>query len=142
VRVTIEAHGIRHRIPRRWLTRAARTAMRATACDPHAEVEIALVSDATISRLNRRFLRHRGATDVITFHGSGLNGDASIGEVVVSLDRARAQARRAGWSLRQELATLVVHGILHLGGYDDRRKPDAIRMHARQHAIVERLRDR
>ncbi len=115
--------------------------MRATARRRGAEVEIALVSDATIARLNRRFLGHRGATDVITFQGSGLRGDASIGEVVVSFERARVQARRAGWSLRQELAVLVVHGILHLGGYDDHGTRDGARMRARQRTIVERLRD-
>jgi probable rRNA maturation factor len=142
VRVAIVAPGIRDRIPRRWLARAARTAMRATRRGRRAEVEIAIVSDTAIARLNRRFLRHRGATDVITFQGTGLAGDRSIGEVVVSVDRARAQARRMGCPLRTELATLVVHGILHLGGYDDHRKSDAAKMHARQDAIVRRLRRR
>ena len=114
--------------------------MRATGCRPRAEVDIALVGDAAIARLNLRFLGHRGVTDVITFQGSGLRGDASIGEVVVSLDRARVQARRARWSLRQELAVLVVHGILHLGGYDDHGTRNAARMDARQRAIVDGLR--
>lgn len=116
--------------------------MRATACGPAAEVEIALVDDATIARLNRRFLGHRGVTDVITFQGSGLPHDRSIGEVVVSVERARAQARRVGWPLRHELAMLVVHGVLHLCGYDDHAAPDAARMRARERAIVERLRAR
>lgn len=139
MRVHVTARDVRHIAPRRVLELAGTTVMRAVGCASDAEVEVALVSDRTIARLNRKFLSHRGATDVLTFPGSAMPGDRSVGEVVISLDRARAQARAGGWSLREEVVTLLVHGILHLGGYDDRTPAAARRMQARQQALVARV---
>jgi probable rRNA maturation factor len=121
------------------LEAAGASTMRAVGCPPDAEIEVALVSDRTIARLNRQFLNHRGATDVLAFPGSSLPGDPTIGEVVISLDRARAQARAGGWSVREEVVTLLVHAILHLCGYDDHTAVAAARMRARQQALVARV---
>jgi probable rRNA maturation factor len=118
-----------------WLRRIAAAAMRLAGCSRGAVLEVALVDDATIARLNRRFLRHRGPTDVITFP----SGDAdTLGEVVISVDRARVQARRYGHALRPEVALLLVHGILHLRGFDDYRPRDRATMQARADAILAR----
>jgi probable rRNA maturation factor len=139
VRVHIVSRGVRHAIPRRLLTRAAEAAMREIGCDRRAEVEVALVRDATSARLNRRFLGHRGPTDVLSFPGIGTPGERVIGEVVISVDRARAQARAARWPVRREAALLVVHGVLHLGGLDDRSPRQAARMRARERAVLSRV---
>ncbi len=139
MKVRIAAFGVRHSIPRALISAAAETAMRAARCSPDAEVDVALVDDATIARLNRRHLGHHGPTDVLAFPGTGQAGDRTIGEVVVSLDRAREQAREAGWPLRHEVALLVVHGVLHLRGYDDRTPQDSARMRAAEHRVLRRL---
>ena len=81
-------------------------------------VSIAVVDDTTIHQLNRRWLQHDWATDVLSFaleRGEGyLEGD-----VVVSADTAAATARRYDWSTADELLLYVLHGTLHLVGYDD-----------------------
>lgn len=76
------------------------------------------VDKRTIRELNARFLRHRYPTDVITFP---LSDDTSRidGEIYICVDRAREQARRYHVTLRNELTRLLIHGILHLMGYED-----------------------
>jgi rRNA maturation RNase YbeY len=71
-------------------------------------------------RINRKYLRHASDTDVLTFP---LEEDSGIeGEIYVNLDRARRQADEEGVPLGEEVARLVIHGALHLIGYDDRKK--------------------
>jgi probable rRNA maturation factor len=114
----------------------AAAAMRATLCPRGTELEVALVDDATIARLNRRFLGHRGPTDVITFPSGTAPGERTLGEVVISVERAREQARLVGWPVRREVALLLVHGILHLRGHDDLTPAAAARMRAREREIL------
>ncbi len=111
--------------------------MRAAGCPPRAEIEVALVDDPTIARLNRRFLGHIGPTDVLTFPNGRGRGASLLGEVVISIPRARAQARRLHHSVRREVALLLAHGVLHLRGYRDDTPRRAARMLARAEAIVD-----
>jgi len=98
-------------------------------------VSIAFVTDAAIRKINRRFLGHDYATDVISFPlGSDL-----LGELVISAPYARAEARRRRISEREELLRYVVHGILHLLGYDDRTPAEKRRMWARQERELRRV---
>jgi rRNA maturation RNase YbeY len=84
------------------------------------------------TRLNEKFLQHRGSTDVITFdYGDASEPDLLSGEIFVCLDEAVKQARRFRTSWQSELVRYVVHGILHLCGYDD-RKPRARRTMKRE----------
>lgn len=136
MRVHLVTVGARHSIPARVLRHVARAAMRATGCAPQAEVEVALVDDATIARLNRRFLGHRGPTDVLTFPAGAHEDRHVIGEIVVSVERARDQACRYGHPVGREVALLVAHGVLHLRGHDDRTPADAAGMHARAEKIL------
>jgi rRNA maturation RNase YbeY len=72
--------------------------------------------------LNRKYLKHRTPTDVLSFSLSGQrlrDGEKLEGEVYVNLDQARRQAGLFHESIRNEVARLVIHGILHLVGYDD-----------------------
>jgi probable rRNA maturation factor len=112
--------------------------MRAVGARRDAELEVALTSDAAIARVNRAFLGRRGPTDVLTFPVEPLRGERVMGEIVISVERARAQARRAGWSVRQEVALLLVHGVLHLGGYDDRSARAAARMRRMERLVLRR----
>jgi len=84
-----------------------------------AMLSITFVGRAAISRLNRRYLGHQGPTDVISFglERVGRRG-AVIGDVYICVEVARDNARRQGISAGEELLRLVVHGTLHVLGYD------------------------
>jgi probable rRNA maturation factor len=107
-----------------------------------AMLSIAFVPARAIATLNRRHLGHRGATDVIAFGFTRASSDAPVvGDVYISPDVARRNARRHGVGVREELARLVVHGTLHVLGYDhpagERRT--ASPMWRRQETLLARL---
>lgn len=136
MRVHVVTIGTRNVLPRRVLRAVGLAAMRATRCPPRAEIEVALVDDATIARLNRRFLRHSGSTDVLAFPAGRGQRSPVLGEVVISIPRARAQARRLRHAVRREVALLLAHGVLHLRGQRDDTPQGKARMLARAEAIV------
>lgn len=84
---------------------------------PRAAMSIALVSNATIRRLNARHLSHRRITDVIAFTLAGSDG-VPRGDVYIAPAVARASAKALGIPFREELLRLVVHGVLHVLGHD------------------------
>ncbi len=83
-----------------------------------ARLSIAVVDDGAIRQLNRRWLQHDYATDVLSFPLSAA-GEPLEGEVVVSADTAAHAAAGYGWRTMDEMLLYVVHGTLHLVGYDD-----------------------
>ncbi len=83
-----------------------------------ATVSIAVVDDPTIRKLNRQYLDHDCPTDVLSF-ALERDGQRLEGEVIVSSDTALRTAGHFGWSADDELVLYVVHGMLHLVGYDD-----------------------
>ncbi len=96
-----------------------------------ATISVAVVDDATIGKLNEKFLRHEGPTDVLSFvleQGEGFLD----GEVVVSAETALRTAPRFGWSAAEELLLYVIHGTLHLAGYDDATPEQQAAMHDRE----------
>lgn len=86
----------------------------------NAIVEITIVDDSEIRRINKHYLQHDYATDCITFP---LAKEVVNGEVYISIDTAREQAIEYKVSLKNELMRLAIHGTLHLIGYDD-QTPD------------------
>jgi probable rRNA maturation factor len=94
------------------------------------EVHVILVSDKRIADIHRRFLGHPGPTDVITFEH---------GEIVISAETAKRQAREFGTSLAHELRLYLVHGLLHLHGFDDKTAAGAAQMKRRQERVVASL---
>ncbi|HVU88262.1 MAG TPA: rRNA maturation RNase YbeY [Pirellulales bacterium] len=94
-----------------------------------ATISVAVVDDPTIHELNRRFLAHDYPTDVLSFvleeSTAGLEG-----EIIVSADTAAASAPRYGWPATDELLLYVIHGTLHLVGYNDHEPADIARMRA------------
>ncbi len=76
-----------------------------------------LTDDRELRRLNRQFLGRDYPTDVLSFPA----GEEFLGEIAISVDRAREQAARYGHSLEEELAILMLHGLLHLVGFDHER---------------------
>lgn len=90
-------------------------------------VEITLVDDATIAQVHVEFMNVPGPTDVITFHH---------GEVLISVETATRQATEYGRAVRDEIALYVVHGLLHLAGYEDKAPDDFTRMAKLQERIL------
>lgn len=106
-----------------------------------AELTVALVDDAAIHDLNRRYRRKDRPTDVLAFamlEGMRAPGDERIlGDVVISLDTAARQARRRRVTLEAEVRTLLIHGILHLLGYDhERSSAEERRMKAKEREVA------
>jgi probable rRNA maturation factor len=100
------------------------------------EVHVTVVDDRLIRALNARYLGQRRATDVLAFDLAGPGPARLWGEVIVSAETAARQARRLGVPLAAELDLLVVHGLLHLAGYDDHGPRRARRMHERARQIL------
>jgi probable rRNA maturation factor len=84
---------------------------------PPGELSLVFLTDAALARLHGKFLDDPTTTDVITFEGDATLGTA--GEICVSADTAAAYAKSHGRDFTTELTLYVVHGWLHLGGYDD-----------------------
>lgn len=106
-----------------------------------AEIGVVLVDDRRIAAIHRRWLGLAGPTDVITFDLSGAaaglpHSGILAGDIVVSTDTARRVARDVGWTPRQELSYYVVHGLLHLTGYDDHTPADRRQMRARERVVM------
>jgi probable rRNA maturation factor len=101
-------------------------------------LSVALVRDPEIARIHGEFLGDPTPTDVVSFPLEDERDDL-LGEVVVSTDTAAREARSRGLTLDREVLLYVVHGILHLLGYDDHRKRDRDVMHARQEELLERF---
>jgi probable rRNA maturation factor len=106
------------RVEPAWLAGLARGVLEREGV-ARATISVALVDDATIHELNRRHLGHDWPTDVISFVLSE-PGEVLAGELVISAEMAAATAREAGVDPAAELALYLVHGLLHLCGYDDR----------------------
>lgn len=90
------------------------------------EISLAFVDNPTIHRLNKQFLEHDEPTDVLTFPLSDPSAKKLSGELVLGVEVAREVAREQGHEEHAELALYVIHGLLHLCGYDD-TKPSAER---------------
>jgi probable rRNA maturation factor len=92
------------------------------------EVHVLLADDATLRRLNKAFRGKNVATDVLSFPAAATTvffgepeGPELAGDLAISLERAARQARQFGHSLREEVYVLLVHGLLHLAGFDHER---------------------
>ena len=98
-----------------WETFAARAASAIGKRDSSAT--IAFVSDKTIRQLNRQFRNTDKATDVLSFP-AGDEDELILGDIAISVDTAARQAKENGLTFDEEVAQLILHGLLHLCGYD------------------------
>lgn len=97
-------------------------------CPDTAELSISIVGDRTIQRLNREYLGKDRPTNVISFslqEGEFGHLSAALGDVVISADTAAREAEAAGISHWERTVFLLLHGILHLSGYDHERSGEA-----------------
>ena len=119
--------------------RAARTVLEAEEA-AELELSLTLLDDDAIRTLNRDWLGHDRPTDVIAF-ALGPGDAEPLGDVYIGVERAVDQAREAGVPVREELVRLVVHGTLHVLGYDHSDGADrtAGEMWRRQETLVQRI---
>jgi probable rRNA maturation factor len=108
----------------------------------HALLSIAFVTRARIASLNREHLGHAGPTDVISFgFARATPGDPVIGDIYICPDVARAAAAERGIGVREEVARLVIHGTLHVLGYEhpETEAREGSPMWKRQERLLARL---
>ena len=105
-----------------------------------SEISVAIVDDPTIRKLNQQYLQHDYETDVISFV---LNWDEDtgslLGQLIVSTDTAAALADDVGSTMQEELLLYVIHGMLHLVGYDDKQPAAATEMRAAEKEYLSRF---
>ena len=90
-----------------------------------------LSNDSILIQLNKEYLRHFTLTDIITFDLSEKAGELS-GDIYISVDRARENAREFKVSLNNEISRLIIHGVLHLMGYKDKSREEREQMRAKE----------
>ncbi len=95
------------------------------------ELSFVFCSDAYLLEINRQYLAHDTYTDIVTFDSSQ-DRDTIAGDVFISVDRTRENAIKFGVSQTDELHRVLIHGILHLCGYQDKEKGDKSRMRAKE----------
>lgn len=122
--------------------RAAQRVLEHAGAEAGAEATIVLSDDDQLQALNRQFLGIDEPTDVLSFPGGETDPDSDalyLGDVILSLPRAQAQADAAGYTLQDEVQLLVVHGMLHLLGHDHAEEEEKARMWAAQAEILASL---
>lgn len=125
--------------------------LRAEEVPEHAEVSVGFVSDEVIAQLNEDYRGKSGPTDVLSFECDGLEDDFDadfgmpaapdevpfeLGDVILAPDVARRQTLQFGTTFEGEVTLLLVHGLLHLCGYDHVEDDDAEMMEAREREIL------
>lgn len=104
-----------------------------------ARIGVAIVDDEEMAAAHQQYLNEPGTTDVITFDLSDDESDDVEGELMVCIDVARREAESRGHGIAAELVLYVVHGLLHLLGYDDKTDEGFARIHAMEDELMESL---
>jgi probable rRNA maturation factor len=139
----------RESVDRPWAKKIARGVLKDERVGPPYEVSLVFVDSQTVQRLNRDYRGVNQPTDVLAFYmRAGQEADnpfplppdgvTRLGEVIISYPQAAAQAAEQGHSTAKELALLIIHGILHLLGYDHEKPQDEIKMRAREKELLDR----
>jgi len=142
--VNVSMNGIRTSLGRAAIADVASAALRAERVK-HALLSITLVDKRAIGRLNKKHIGHGGPTDVISFGFTRATaGDPVIGDVYIAPDVAKENAKASGVSAREEMTRLVVHGTLHILGYDHPESDARMQsdMWKRQERLVKRFMSR
>ena len=123
----------RKRLTSRWLGEVARRAGRRI-----GEISVVFCSDPYLLGVNREYLGHDYYTDIITF--DYCEGDVLSGDLMISVDTVRANAAEYGAaSFEEELSRVIVHGLLHLIGFDDHTDAERKEMRAQENTALELL---
>ncbi len=121
---------------------AADQALKFARLEQEAELTLVLTDDAQVHELNLNYRQVDAATDVLSFPAGETDPDTGnlyLGDIVISVPRAQIQAETEGHSLEAELRLLVVHGVLHLLGYDHADEDEKATMWSAQSQILSKL---
>jgi probable rRNA maturation factor len=144
--VSLQVHARSVTVSRRRVLRLAQTVLRLVG-EPLADMNVSLVGDRRMRQLNRRFRHKDRTTDVLAFafrearapHGFN-QAAAHLGDVIIALPTAQRQAKAVRRPLEEELVTLLIHGVLHLCGYDhERSRAEALSMQKKERHMRRRL---
>ncbi|MDD5084608.1 MAG: rRNA maturation RNase YbeY [Candidatus Omnitrophica bacterium] len=140
IKVNVTNHARRFKVSLAGLKRAAVFVLKRFRIRS-GELNVLLVCDREIRRYNRRFLHRDRPTDVIAFQGECLRRVQApfLGDIVISLERAKKQAALYKSTFKREAYLYLIHGILHIMGYDDRAKAGRRRMEILQASFLERI---
>jgi probable rRNA maturation factor len=128
------------KVASKWIEKAARAALEHESAD--GDLTIVLTDDAQLHELNRGYLGVDAPTDVLSFPASETDpetGARYLGDILVSIPRAETQALAAGHPLEAEVQLLVVHGVLHLLGYDHAEAEEKSKMWKAQEQILKNI---
>lgn len=135
-------------LPSRPLRRIVLDALKLLHQPRDTQVSLLLTNDAEIHSLNRQWRHKDRPTDVLSFsmrEGGGIPEQVVgglLGDIVLSMETCERQAEEKGWSIQEECSFLILHGILHLLGYDHERDEDHVVMEARTQEIWAQLHPR
>jgi probable rRNA maturation factor len=124
------------------LEEAANQALFQARASGDSELTIAIASDELLHDLNQKYLGIDSPTDVLSFNADFTDPDSEanyLGDIVISIPRAITQAQASDHPVKDELQLLVVHGVLHLVGYDHAENDDRYSMQEMQNAILKQL---
>jgi len=103
-------------------------------------INLVITDDTRIRKLNKKFRKKDKATDVLSFNiDDPEDKDSVFGEIYISDETAKRQARQYGVTDREEYLRLVGHGLLHLFGYDHMKKNESEKMHAREEYFLKKI---
>lgn len=131
-----------------WLRRVVAATLALEGVNSPVELGLVITDDETIRQLNKKYRGRDEATDVLSFalledsdppFINPPDGVLHLGEVILSYPQAEIQAEEHHHSLKQELALLVVHGVLHLLGYEDENTKGELKMRAEEKSVLGEL---
>ncbi len=136
--------GFRRLLKTRWLRQLVTAVLAAEKVEPVAKLSLVITDDETVHNLNYKYRGKDSTTDVLSFSFvekdtdfvSPPGAEVHLGEVIISCPQASRQAEEAGHTLEKEIALLIIHGVLHVLGYDHQRSAQRQRMRAREQAIL------
>lgn len=130
----------RYPIDKNKIKKLVRNVLKVEKKDKDVELNIVFIDNKGIKEMNRNFLGHNYATDVLSFaYHEPCCENAVTGEIIVSVEMAAQRAQKLGYSMEGETALYLIHGLLHLFGYDDKQKRDAKKMHQREGELLSDL---
>ena len=132
LKVAVTDHSKKHGVVAARFEKSAKKILK-TLGWKHAEISVLLTSDKEIRKINRKFLKHDYATDVIAF---GTEDPVQIGDIVISLDTAAANGKEYGNTFSYEVLFYFTHGLLHLMGHDDSTEKKSKSMHRKQDLVL------
>ena len=124
-----------------YLEQSAQAALNYTGAPSNAGLTVVITDDEQLRQLNWQFLEIDAPTDVLSFPSGGGepdpdSGDPYLGDILISYPRALAQAETGGHPVKEELQLLLVHGVLHLMGYDHTEQDEKAKMWSAQSEIL------